>query len=481
MRRATVAAVMLAGIVLPSIGRAADTPSEIPRAVAIAQTTAIPGCTLHVDAAAEDGGDGSAQSPHKTIAAAVAAASPAPSSASPRAPTPSRSRRARNTSRSPAVSSAAAASRCATRANYVSKAQGSGQGSFLRIADPGPKGGQLTAIDGFEITGYSQAIVRDYLRVAALRPHQQLHPRQYVRRSRRLSAPASRSTTSRARSAATSFRKNACGRGGGGFLNDATNKNTVKIENNLVDGNSGTEPDAVARRRVLLGGNTLSIVGNAFVEQHRDAVGRRALCRRLYGGQSVDDGDARWNVYRGNSAGDWRRRLLLRRRRNVHRLARGLRPQLRRQRPARRRRGRLGPDPRHVRPRDQRRRARRRMRRAGHRRFRRHLRRLRRRHLFVHELAVLEQRARKGFRDGVRKWLRCDQGRCVLSLMQTNYAKDGGIDITFGAGMIESVDPMFVAPDKGDFHLKPGSPAVRQGKRRHRPWRVRVRWSSGRR
>src|SRR6185312_3613770 len=46
-------------------------------------------------------------------------------------------------------------------AKYVSKAQGKG-GSFIRIVDPGPKAGQLTAIDGFEIVGYSQAIFRDY-------------------------------------------------------------------------------------------------------------------------------------------------------------------------------------------------------------------------------------------------------------------------------------------------------------------------------
>ena len=43
-------------------------------------------------------------------------------------------------------------------AAYVSKATGRG-GSFIRIEDPGPKGNQLTAIDGFDISGYSQAIV----------------------------------------------------------------------------------------------------------------------------------------------------------------------------------------------------------------------------------------------------------------------------------------------------------------------------------
>ena len=38
---------------------------------------------------------------------------------------------------------------------------GSGGGSFIRIEDLGPKGNQRTVIDGFEISGYSQAIFRD--------------------------------------------------------------------------------------------------------------------------------------------------------------------------------------------------------------------------------------------------------------------------------------------------------------------------------
>ena len=36
------------------------------------------------------------------------------------------------------------------QADRTSKAQGNGGGSFIRIEDPGPKGDQLTAIDGFE-------------------------------------------------------------------------------------------------------------------------------------------------------------------------------------------------------------------------------------------------------------------------------------------------------------------------------------------
>ncbi len=63
---------------------------------------------------------------------------------------------------SPAGSRAARTSRCATRPRFVSRAQGDGDGSFVRIEDPAPNGERLTAIDGFEITGYQQAIVRQY-------------------------------------------------------------------------------------------------------------------------------------------------------------------------------------------------------------------------------------------------------------------------------------------------------------------------------
>ncbi|CAN0481871.1 unnamed protein product, partial [Phaeothamnion confervicola] len=60
------------------------------------------------------------------------------------------------------------------------------------------------------------------------------------------------------------FQNNACGRGGALFLNDTTNKNTVAIENNRVDGNAGTEPDAAHGGAFYLFGNTLEITGNEF-------------------------------------------------------------------------------------------------------------------------------------------------------------------------------------------------------------------------
>ena len=71
--RAAVAVIPLFGLVLAGAGSSAATGEAVPRAVTVARTTAIPDCTSFVDAAADDG-DGTAQKPHKTIAAAVAAA-----------------------------------------------------------------------------------------------------------------------------------------------------------------------------------------------------------------------------------------------------------------------------------------------------------------------------------------------------------------------------------------------------------------------
>ena len=120
MRLAAIATAVLFTVMHTGGTRAA----EPPRAVQIARTTAIPACTAFVDAASA-GGAGTAQAPHKTIAAAVAAA---PTGAiicvAEGIYAEQLDAGRQSTSRSPAASSAARTSRCATLRAYVTKAQG---------------------------------------------------------------------------------------------------------------------------------------------------------------------------------------------------------------------------------------------------------------------------------------------------------------------------------------------------------------------
>ncbi len=54
------------------------------------------------------------------------------------------------------------------------------------------------------------------------------------------------------------------------------------------------------------------------------------------------------------------------------------------------------------------------------------------------------------------------KGAVSYSMAQSKYT-DGSIKIAFGAGIIAPADPLFVAPDTGDFHLQAGSPAIGKG------------------
>ena len=60
---------------LPAWAIAEDAAQGVPHAVKVARATAIPSCTVHVDASAPKG-DGTASKPFKTIADAVEAAQP---------------------------------------------------------------------------------------------------------------------------------------------------------------------------------------------------------------------------------------------------------------------------------------------------------------------------------------------------------------------------------------------------------------------
>ena len=158
MRHAVSATFTALGVALGGISVAAQTPppggsprppGSAPRAVAIARAVTIPACTLFVDAASR-GGAGTAQQPHRTIAAAIASANPGAVICVAEGTYAEQLR--------PGIKFFTLAGgfqrgtefKVRDSGLYVSKAVGRG-GSFLRIEDPGPTDGQLTAVDGFEI------------------------------------------------------------------------------------------------------------------------------------------------------------------------------------------------------------------------------------------------------------------------------------------------------------------------------------------
>jgi hypothetical protein len=150
-----------ATVLFGSAARAAPLESP-PSAVKVAQTTAIPSCTLFVDAAGAEGGDGTAQKPHKTIAAATEAAQPGAvicvaegTYAEQLAPCE------KHFSLAGGFQSGSDF-KVRDSAAYVSKAVGKGGSFFCVDENAGPNKNKLTAIDGFDISGHSQAILRDY-------------------------------------------------------------------------------------------------------------------------------------------------------------------------------------------------------------------------------------------------------------------------------------------------------------------------------
>ena len=210
-------------------------------------------------------------------------------------------RRAKSISRSPAASSAAAISQCANSARYVSKAQGRG-GSFIRSEDPGPKGDQLTAIDGFEITGYSQAIYRDiYYSQRFDITNNHIHGNRCADPSLAGGGFALNNISGRIQG--NVFRNNACGRGGAGFLNDDAKENVVVIEGNLVDRNAGTEPDSSHGGALYLFAKTIRISANLFTRNTVTRWGAGLYVAADIGSGQKTTATLNWNIYRGNSAG----------------------------------------------------------------------------------------------------------------------------------------------------------------------------------
>lgn len=299
MKRVLIVLPLSSVLLLANAARA--TSDAAPQAVTVARATAIPACTLFVDAASK-GGDGSIAKPHATIAAAVEAAE---ASAVICVAAGTYSEEVKPGDKAFTLAGgfqSGSGFKVRDSAKYPSKAKGRGGGSFLRIADTSPGADQLTAIDGFDISGYSQAIVRDYWESQRFEvTNNFIHDNTCADQSLAGGGVALASVTGAINS--NVFRNNSCGRGGAIFLNDAVNTNTVSIENNWIDGNAGTEPDASHGGAVYVFGNKLYVAGNLFTNNSVTKWGAGLYIGAYRPGNQSSTATISRNVYRHNRAG----------------------------------------------------------------------------------------------------------------------------------------------------------------------------------
>jgi uncharacterized protein DUF1565 len=452
------AGAVVTSLAVPATRHATLAADAAPRAVEVARTTVVPACTHFVDSAAPSDGAGTVQEPYKTIGAAIEGASPGAVIcvaegiyAEELLPGAKHFTLAGGFQRGTLFT-------VRDSASYVSKAVGQG-GSFVRIEDPAPTGDQLTAIDGFDITGYSQAIVRDYWESQRFDLTNN-HIHENVCAGEGLAGAGFALVNVSGTIKGNVLASNACARGGAGFLNDSANQNSVSVEQNLVEGNSGTEPGSAHGGGLYLFGNTLRIVGNTFVDNSVTQWGGGLYVGAYTEGNQPTTATLAWNVYRGNRAGDSGGgffcddgAICI----AAHELYDGncggnilLDAGAAGSEPTRAtfdhitNVGALDPD----------------CKAPG-------------RGVWVdtYEGAAADHYA---FTNSIF-WgngpemdfatscaTGCDAIKVDVSysLVQTKYSKDGGIVVAFGQGIIESADPQFVAPAKGDFRLTPGSPAT---------------------
>ena len=294
-------AVFLAGALLPAWATAEDAAQGVPHAVKVARATEIPNCTLFVDASAPKGADGTASKPFKRIADAIEAAQPGAVICVAEGSYPETLAPGEKFFTLAGGFQRGQDFKVRDSAKYVSKAIGKG-GSFLRIEDPGPKEG-LTAIDGFEITGYAQAIFRDFYELQRFDvTNNFIHDNACADNALAGAGVALNNVSGTIKG--NVFAKNSCGRGGAIFLNDTTNQNKVSIESNLIDGNAGIEPDAAHGGALYLFGNTLIITGNEFTNNSVTQWGGGLYVGAYTQGNQPTTATLAWNVYRGNRAGD---------------------------------------------------------------------------------------------------------------------------------------------------------------------------------
>ncbi len=294
---------LIGGCALSSVwlvGFAAGASAQVPRAVEVARATEIPRCMVFVDAASK-AGRGTLDQPFASIGDAVRAASAGANICV--AEGTYAEQLAPGDKAMTLAGGFQSGQKFSVRdsARYVSKARGRG-GSFVRIESPAPSGNALTAIDGFDISGYSQAIYRDIdhsQRFDITNNH--IHDNVCVDDTR-VGAGFALSNVS-GRIANNVIRRNFCGRGGAGFLNNIGKSDAVVIENNLIDANAGREAGSSHGGGLYIFATTVRVVGNLFTDNTVTGWGGGLYVGANTPGGQHTNATLVWNVYRGNKAG----------------------------------------------------------------------------------------------------------------------------------------------------------------------------------
>jgi hypothetical protein len=294
-------AIVLVGGPLSAALAQTPPPGSTPRAVTVARATEIPACNVFVDAAANGRGNGTAQSPHKTIAAAVAAADEGAVICVAEGTYAEQLKPGEKSFIVAGGFQRGQNFKVRDSARYLSKAVGRG-GSFIRYEDPGPNG-KYSAIDGFDISGYSQAVYRDiYYSQKFDLTNNYIHDNK-CENDTLVGAGFALNNIS-GEISGNVFRNNSCGRGGALFLNDDAKENAVTIERNLVDRNAGTEPEASHGGAFYVFGKSLKITGNLFTNNTVTQWGAGLYVGAFTEGGNFTTANLNWNVYRNNRAGN---------------------------------------------------------------------------------------------------------------------------------------------------------------------------------
>jgi hypothetical protein len=272
-------------------------PDGVPRAVDVARATDIPACTVFVDASNGGAADGSVARPHKTITAAVDAAKKGAVICV--AEGTYRDALAPGLKYFTLAGGFQSGKRFEVRdsSRFVTKALGDGSNTFLLIDNEGPKDGELTAVDGFEITGYAQAVVRDiYYAQRFDLTNNHIHDNACLPGAfgggfflKNVLGTVSGNVIAR----------NTCGFGGAGALNDSTGETSVVFSRNLVDSNVGDADSSHGGGFYLLA-KDITLLGNTFVGNEVSGWGGGLYVGALAALPTT--ARLRWNVYRENRA-----------------------------------------------------------------------------------------------------------------------------------------------------------------------------------